>query len=392
MRICVCGPFNPQSIRAYLYSGQEIPSINTSASSVNIYVLELLRSGHTVIAITAAIPGVSKDIVLKGDKLIVHVVHSNPGLWFSHAFSRFYMVKRIKKVISEYISQVDVIHAQWTYDFALAAKSFSKMIPVFCTVRDWCPYIISVQKGWRKIQWYAYYMIFRMVMDDDFIHFIANSEYTYHCVKKAYPSKNVSVIYNPIDKHLILSKKEISIQEPTFISIASSLVEDRKNIDTLIQAFHLFHKKHHNSQLKLVGAGEDIIVKKYSQAMLDGIDFCGLLGHDELIDNIDMCTCLVHPSLEETFGNILLEGMARHVAVIGGQNSGAVPIVLEGGKSGILCDITDANSIEEAMEQSCNEEFTKGILAMATVSLYEKYSSYVIVEKHIELYSQYVID
>lgn len=386
MKIGICGPVNPTFLKDYLYEGQLIPDINKSANAVNTYVQELLRKGYTVIVITSDVPWESSDIIVKGERLLIHIVHSNPGLFFTHAISRVYMISRIKKTINRYIHDIDVLHAQWTYDFALAAKSYEKVVPVFCTVRDWCPYILSIQKGLKRLQWIIYYFIFKRVMSSDCIHFIANSEYTYKCIKQRYSNKSVSVIYNPIDNEYILSKKKYSISKPTFISIASDLSESRKNIGKLLVAFHKFKIIHEESVLKLVGENS-LLKNQYEKSrLLEGVEFCGVLNHKTLIDEIDKCTCLIHPSIEETFGNILLEGMARRVLVIGGKESGAVPQVLEGGRIGILCDVTSIDSILEAMEASCNMDKANEKIDNATNMLKNKYSSDIIAEQHLKLY------
>ena len=64
----------------------------------------------------------------------------------------------------------------------------------------------------KKVQWALYYLQFRYVMSSKDITFIANSEYTKDCILSLYPKKNIPVIYNPIDKTLILEKKKNIIQ------------------------------------------------------------------------------------------------------------------------------------------------------------------------------------
>ena len=106
----------------------------------------------------------------------------------------------------------------------------------------------------------------------------------------------------------------------------------------------------------------------------------------EVIAAIDDSTCLIHPALEETFGNILLEGMARCVCVIGGDKSGAVPLVLNKGKCGILCDVTSVASMVDAMKKALNLKETQSLIEEGTSRLLGSYSSDVILEKHLQLY------
>lgn len=394
MKIGIAGPVNPDELKDFLYKEQKIQPINKGATAVNTYIKELLRKGHSVIVFTSEIPSNEKEsYIIVGEKLQIHVICSKPGVFLTHALSRIYMIRRLRNYMRNYINDIDVLHAQWTYDFALAAKAFECHLPVFCTVRDWCPYIMSLQKGLRNVQWKLYYCIFRKVMSSNNIHFIANSEYTYSQIIKMYPNKQIEIIYNPIDKDYILDKRLYELHNDVFISIAISLTEGRKNVYRLLEAFHLLRKERPNSQLKLVGNGFENSTKEYklysSLGLLEGVSLLGQLNHTKLIEEIDKSTCLIHPSLEETFGNILVEGMARRVPVIGGKNSGAVPQVLGNGVCGILCDVEDISSIKEAMNKACDKEYTKKIVEEATKNIKEKFSSDSIVNRQTTLYRIY---
>ena len=396
MKIGICGPINPLEFKELFSNYKQVPSINKGASAVNTYVRELLRQGHEVIVFTSAVPSNEpNDIVLRSSKFEIHIIHSTPGVFITHALSRLYMVRRLRKYMGPYIKQLDVLHAQWTYDFALAAKAYENDLPVFCTVRDWCPYITSIQTGLRKMQWRLYGVIFKRVMNSEKIHFIANSHYTYNQVISKYSQKQLDIIFNPIDKKLILDEKDKEINGNVFISISSSLTEGRKNIKRLLQAFQIFREKCKDAQLHLVGGGLEENTSTYKEykslGLLENTVILGRLNHTKLIEAIDNSTCLVHPSLEETFGNILIEGMARRIPVIGGRDSGAVPQVLENGECGILCDVLDVKSIATEMEKASDKECVEKLINKATEMLKVKYSSDSIVQKHIQLYRKYAI-
>jgi len=61
-----------------------------------------------------------------------------------------------------------------------------------------------------------------------------------------------------------------------------------------------------------------------------------------------MSDSMVHPALEESFGNTLVEAMARKVPIIAGINSGAVPWVV--GDNGMLIDVGNERLIQDAIE------------------------------------------
>lgn len=392
MRIGICGPVNPAALSEFL-NCDSIPNVNGGASSVNTYVKELLRNGYKVIVFTSVVPSSAKhDRVLKGDRLEIHIVHSNPGVFLSHSLSRFYMVGRLKKYMQKYINKMDVLHAQWTYDFALAAKSFENQLPVFCTVRDWSPYMVTVQNGLKRVQWLFYNIMSKKVLNSKNIQFIANSYYTQTQILSAYPTKNVPIIFNSVDKTLIIEKKQLLTTYPSFISIAASASEKRKNIYTLLKAFLRFRIKHKDATLRLVGSGfteSNALMQEYKRkGMLEGVILCGFKNHTELMGEIDKVNCLVHPSIEETFGNILIEGMARGVVVIGGEKSGAVPQILGNGEYGILCDVTDEESLSNAMEKTLDSVFCKRMSEKALLYTKETFSSLAVMKEHVVLYER----
>lgn len=390
MRIGIVGYCNPFELKDFLFSGQDIPNINKSATAVNTLVKELLQKGHSVKLFTT-FSEKGNVVKLYGNNLTIFLCSRYCSIPKMAFFSRIYMVSRLVRVIKSEIHDLNVLHAHWTYEFALAAKHFSNQIPVFCTVRDWCPYILSMQVGIKaKIYWSISWLIFKQVMKGDQINFIANSFYTYERIKAMYPYKDVKIIPNPIQKEYILDVPKQRIEHPVFISICQNIEEKRKNVYRLILAFQLYHKNNRNATLMLIGngatEGNKIIAKWKKQNLLSGVRLCGYVNHDKLMNLIDCSTALIHPSLEETFGNILLEGMARGKLCIGGEKSGAVPQVLGNGKYGLLCDVENINSMVKAMEIANDEQIVRGIVKQATTYLKENYSSTVIADKHIALY------
>lgn len=391
MRIGIVGPFNPAFIADYLEE-KNIPSINEAATALNTLVRELLEQGQEVKVFTQHPLLPQEYKVLKGKNVEVFLIPSGilPHLLGFHQLvvGQFYLPRRIAKVIKKEVGSLDVLHAHWTYEYARAASMLSDRIPVYDTVRDWCPYQLSIMKGRGRLDWQLKTITFRKVMADKNITFIANSDYTKKKIIEAYPEKTVPVIPNPIDKSWILEEKKSESQHK-IISIATGLLSPRKNIGCLLEAFAMYRKKFADAELHLVG-GYDKSSEVYSaweiNELLEGVVLHGALPHDELAVLLDKMSCLVHPSLEETFGNILLEAMSRCVPCIGGDDAGAVPDVLGRGKYGLVCDIKNPQAIYQAMVEMSNPEVAQQIQREATKMLKENYSSDIIVKKHIELF------
>lgn len=385
--IGVLGPCNPYELRDYITNTQEVIRCNNAATSVTTYIKELVCSGFKVTVFSFYPAPVNKTIYYTGGNFEMYMVAANSRI---RGVGLPFRLIRLKKELNQHIATLDILHAQWTYEYALVAKSFAKKIPVFCTVRDWCPYIMTLTKTFSsKILWYVNYLIFKNVMSSKEIHFIANSTYTYNCITAAFPEKHVELIPNPISKGNIVSERKTNPPYPVFISIAQSVESPRKNIIQLLRAFSLFKKRHDKAELIIVGAynaNSGIITEAKREGLSEGVSFVGSVKHDMLFEYIDKCTCLVHPAFEETFGNILLEAMARKVVCIGGEDSGAVPEVLGYGERGILCDIKDPLAICEAMEKSLDKDLVTQLIDSASAALNNLYRSDINMQKIIDVY------
>lgn len=394
MKIGIVGPFNPATI-ADILTEKDIPTTNTAATAVNTLVREFLNQGHKVkiYTLTTLLP--QKFRKLKGKNIEVNMIPIGlfPKRFGYHqmAIAPFVLPGRIAKVIKRDIHQLDVLHAHWTYEYAKAASRFSDVIPVFDTVRDWCPYQMTIQKTRRdRLDWKLKNIIFRRVMADRRITFIANSSYTYKMITETYPEKEVPIIPNPIDKSWILDEKR-SLSQHQFVSIATGLMSPRKNIGRLLEAFAMYRQRYKDAALHLVGGydkSDALYAYWQERGLLEGVILHGALPHDELAALLDQMSCLVHPSLEETFGNILLEAMSRCVPCIGGEDAGAVPEVLGRGKYGLVCNIKDSNAIYEALMKISDPQVASQIQHRATEMLKQTYSSDIVVKKHIDIFKE----
>ena len=86
-----------------------------------------------------------------------------------------------------------------------------------------------------------------------------------------------------------------------------------------------------------------------ARSLPPGIILRGHVPHDKLTEVLCAATIMVHPSLEESFGNTLIEAMACGLPIIGGEKSGAVPYVLDHGRAGVLCDVADRESLTSSI-------------------------------------------
>lgn len=318
---------------------------NDSPAVCNL-ILSFLKNDHFIRIFTLA----NTDFRIITSNLEIYGIKVYNKYPYKYLWGCFINASRIKNILKDNIDDLEVLHAHWTYFNSFGAMSFASQIPVFCTVRDWAIYILSVVKLKDKISWLFLYAMNELVFQNNKIHLVANSPYTADLIRHKI-KKNVPIIPNSINSQFI-KKEELHKVEGIRVLCIFSSNDKRKNIDTLVRAFKLFRQKNKNSQLVLIGPilQSDVNFKKWEmKKMLDGVKILGSVSHNDLPQYIDQSSMFVTPSLEETFGNTLIECFARKIPVIGGEKSGAIPFVLHHGDAGFLCDVSSPESICKTM-------------------------------------------
>lgn len=355
------------------------------ATAVHTLVLALLEDGHFIKIFT-----LSKDsFSVKCDKIEIHGIKRYDSYPIKYVGGNFIDSNKIRKHIKNHLLGLDVIHAHWTYTYAYAVSAYAHQIPVFCTVRDWATYIWKIESTKNKITWSFKVLMNNLVFRNKNIHFIANSPYTASRIKKKY-NITTPVIPNPIKDSFL---KEDEHKQPSNLELlcVSSSNDKRKNIKTLLHSFQRLVTKYPDANLSLVGSpftkGNEIMEEWRSEGLLKNVVLVGSINHDELKSYFDKARIFITPSLEETFGNTLLESMARKVPVVAGENSGAIPYVLHHGKAGFLCDVTSVDELAKKIEDVYeNNEMTEKIVRDAYNILLSEYLAKDISKKHIQLY------
>ena len=391
MRIGIASPFNPRFLSDYYDDGTDIPSFYDGATSVNLYVKGLLKLGHEVVVFTffpqEFFPNGEIYRRIVGKQITVYIMSNKvkdlPLLWL------YELPRRAAHLIQTEIDNLDILHAEWTYEYGVAISLFSKRKPIFCSVRDWCPYQRSIQtnKG-LQYYWKCKQVWFNRVMRCKKYIYIANSDYTEKQIISAYPEKHIVKIPNPLNSEKILLSRKEQPKDPVFISICQNLEENRKNIKSLCAAFQVYLKDRPMARLILIGKYSATWKKSMeTQGLLYRVTLKGNVPYESVFEELDQATCLIHPSLEETFGNIFLEGMCRRIPCIGGQKSGAVSQILGEGKYGVLCDVSRVNDLYSAMKKIEDQDLVERIVNNSTEYIIKTYTETIIAQKHIDLFN-----
>ena len=387
MHIGVISIINIAAFSDYLDVKQDVSDIKCfSATSVETLVLGLLKFGHKVTIFSTA-KGIKKKRCIQGRNLTIYFTPF-PYITGIRFFAPLIVPIKIRQMVYRHMKGIDIFHTHWSHYLPIKTT-----IPQIVTLRDWAKIILKMQHWYQPLmvgQRLMYSLMESIVLHSSKINLVANSSYIHNLILQK-TGRDVPIIPNAVEQRFILNTEKESPETFRIISVSASN-DKRKNIYTLLKAYKLFREKHNNCELVLVGSpftNNNPTIQKWNNSnLLDGVILAGKCSHDETLNLIENSSVLVHPSLEESFGNTLIEAMAKKTPVIGGEHSGAVPFVLQQGKAGCLCDITSPKKICQAIEKILTDShYTQSIVDFAYSEVKQKYTQDVITEKTINLYN-----
>jgi len=349
LNIGMAGPINLADFKEYLYPNSwrgELP-IGLGGTPVNLLSCELLKRGHRLVIFTLD-PTVEDEVVLEGESLRICV-----GPFRRRAKNRaldFFKVERQYLLRAIERESPDILHAQWTYEYALAAQASA--IPHVITAHD-AP-ISIVRHNFTVYRIVRTLMAYRVLSRARRV--VSVSPYVQEHLRRF-------MLYNGTDEIISngLSQEIFDYPVPPrqqgkpviFASILNGW-SSYKNGQVAIDAFSQHRLNHQKDRMIMFGAGhgpgEEAEQWAKAHGFAEGIDFVGQKPHKYVLKSLaNEVDVLVHPSLEESHGMVLIEAMALGIPTIGGENSGAVPWTLDHGRAGLLVDVTSAIALTRAM-------------------------------------------
>ena len=342
MRVAVAGPIDLELLQPCL--DEEVTSAGYRFPMTAHLVLELVKRGIPTVAI-ATDPAAIAPYRLRGPSLEVSVVPSRTRAR-DRALDAFRVERRL---LAEALTAAapDVIHAHWTYEFAMAARATG--LPTLVTVHDWAPAVLQVHRDvYRTIR---LGMQVRVLSTAPAL--TAVSPYIQEKVERFY-RKPVALVPNGVPPELFsTAPRREAAGEVRFGALVAG-DDVRKNLRRLLEAFAVVRTAAGRPVgLELAGGGcgpgEPLHRWAVERGLQQDVVFTGRIASDEVAAFMGRLDAFVHPSLEESFGLVIVEAMAAGVPVVAGRRSGAPPWLLEEGAAGLLVDVTDARAIARAM-------------------------------------------
>ncbi len=364
MRIVVTGQAALEQLRPYLNLDEDVQIPAGQGGVPPIHEIRMLiERGHDVTLVTLD-STVTREVILKGDRLTVHVgpCRSQHAIRDLFREERRYLEATIRSI------DPDVVHAHWTYEYALGALDSG--YPVVVTIHD-APFRILrwnlpqhgngqlVGRLARTIHWtIRTFMAWRVARRSRFT--IAVSPHTRdHFVRVLRGRGEVEVIPNLMNPDLWGEQRPPTLQaartaDQEFICVAVlGTWGELKNGKTLLEAFALVRASGTNARLLLVGGdyGPQGSAARWARRhnLAGGVEFVGQLSNLEVADLLESADVLSHPSREEACGMAIAEAQLVSTAVIGGSDSGGVGWTLDYGIAGVLVNIESAEQIAGAI-------------------------------------------
>lgn len=341
------GPINVADYREFIDPAQWHDTLpkGQGGTPVNLLCRELLRRGQKLV-IFSCDAGVREEVVLQGENLRLCI-----GPKGRRPARNFFKVERdyLQRAIAR--EKPDLIHAQWTYEYAMPVQVSGT--PYVITAHD-AP-INVLRHSLIPYRMARTLMAYRVTGRAHRI--VSVSPYVADHLRKYMLYRGTrEVISNGMPDHVFNRAASAQPEGNDAPCFATVLVGwgGYKNGRVAIEAFARVRKHHSRARLLMFGTdhgvGEQAEWWARERGMEQGIEFVGHQPYDRLISRITAeVDVLVHPALEEAQPMALIEAMALRIPVIGGRSSGGVPWTLDNGRVGILVDVRSPEQVADAM-------------------------------------------
>jgi len=343
--IGICAPADPHLLAQAV--GQDPAGVpcGLGGTPINWLCAELVRRGWQVNLYTVS-RDISAECSFDWGSLRVHVGPCRTR----HLARNLYRpeIASMRRLIER--SPSSMIHAHWTYEFALAALATG--IPTLVSIHD-LPW--RVLANFRDMHRAA-----RLLMSYQVAvrgkHFTAVSEdAARHFRRFLKPGAQIDVVPNGLpDAVLEVGKNVRACGDGAVFATVLQGWNRLKNPSAALQAFKIVRCKLPEARLLMFGYDFEPggVAERWAKqhAMESGVTFVGVLPNSELLRRMSReAEILVHPSLDESFCMAAAEAMALRKPVIAGLRTRGVREVLGYGTAGLLVDVKDPEAIADAM-------------------------------------------
>ena len=329
MKLGICGPIGTALLEEYLHASSTILPPGLGGTPVVSLVQSAVERGWEVIVFSLC-PSLDKPFEIRGPRLKLVL-----GPYRSQGRARdFFRAERDFLAGAIRAEQPDVVHAHWTYEFALGALDSG--VPAVITAHDRPLRVLR----WDRTPYRAVRTVMAAMVARRATLLTAVSEPVANHFERYFRCRvRPRVIPNGLDRAWFCGEPIQASGPPVFASILTGW-GPLKNAATLLKAFAEVRGKLPASHLLLFGTGhgrgEAAERWAASRELSGGVEFRGQVTQDELRRALRGAHALVHPSREESYSMTVAEAMALGVPVIASRGAGTIADSLEGGGCAVL--------------------------------------------------------
>ena len=378
MKIVITGQTDLRLLSEYFDNDSEIPRGHGGIPPAH-EIRMLVERGHEVVLVTLD-STLTEEVVLRGDRLTVHVGPCRPD----HPIRNLYRQEREYLTATIRSIDPDVVHAHWTYEYALAALDSG--YPVTVTIHDAPLRVLR----WNLPQYGSGSLRNRFAQ---FIHWAIRGSMAWRVARKSRFNIAVSPHTRDHYQRVLRSRGEVEVipnlmnpdvwsgggpSEPSVPSDSSrgfvctavlGSWGELKNAKTLLRAFTLVRALGIDASLQLIGKDfgphgpAALWARRHNLA--GSVNFIGPISNLEVAELLKSTDVLTHPSREEACGMAIAEAQLASTAVVGGSSSGGVSWTLNYGVAGALVNVESAEQIAGAIVALANDSVYRDRLARA---------------------------
>jgi len=344
--LAFCGPVSLKLLSSEVEDSNSLP-VGYACPLMSYLIRALLIKKVKVTVVTSCVE-VAQTREWNGERLtVVATPRRSRGRFYLDGYR--HEVRTMSEVLKG--SQADLVHAQWTYEFAESA------------IRSGLPYLVTAHDSpWTVAcamrQWHRFY---RAIYSSAFVfpkikHLTCVSPYLLQvCARHHRMPADTRVIPNGVDPAQVVRDARLRVSDPArprFVAVSGT--NRRKNIAPLLAAFSKVVERIPGATLDVFGDGlgaEDCFpTRMVRRGFAQGVRFLGVVPHGDVLAHLESkADVFVNTSLEESFCMVVLEAMAKGLPVIGGGTSGGVPYLLDNGEAGCVTDVRSPDQVADAM-------------------------------------------
>ena len=307
----------------------------------------LIGRGHRVSVVTLS-SELSHPKILKGSELTYYVYPERT----QRRMRDLYKVERQGLTEGIRLAKPDVLHAHWTYEFAMACLETD--LPTLVTSHDNAFRVLRFTRDLYRLG--RMYLQIRVIKQARSLSAVS----PYLADSLGWLTKtDIKVVPNPVEVSQQLGNRCDRMSGTVRIATVLNGWQNLKNPKSAIKAFQLLRGELPDAQMYMYGydfeEGGPAWQWASSRGLRRNIEFCGFVPRHELQWKLSKMSMLLHPALEEACPMAILESMAVGVPVVAGSDVGGVPWVLDQGKAGFLTNVKDPEKIAQTL-LTCIEE------------------------------------